>query len=118
MNLATLLAKATVKKENLVKKSVKWERTDAETSEELIDEFDVHVVTNLSFAAQDRILLGENRQMDTSQMARAISERIRFGEEGDEKMTVGQAAHLEPSLGWALVAIIGEVTKAQPDPKN
>lgn len=118
MNLATLLAKATVKKEILVKKSVKWERPDAETSEELVDEFDVHVVTNLSFAAQDRILLGENRQMDTSQMARAISERIRFGEGGDEKMTVEQAARLEPSLGWALVSIIGEVTKAQPDPKN
>lgn len=110
MNLETLLKKGTVKKADLVTKTVTWKHFDEETGKELTDIFDVHVIANLTFAAQDRILLGGHAS-DSSQMARVISERIRLGDGASEQMTFEQAALLEPDLGWLLVAAIREVAE-------
>lgn len=109
MNLETLLAKGTVKSADLVKKPMVWEHLDPESGETIKEEFDVFVVANITFASQDRILLGGQQKGDSSQMARVISERIRLGDKAEEQMTFEQAANLDPDLGWLLIGAIREV---------
>jgi hypothetical protein len=111
MKLDALLKKAIVTNQKLIKKHVSWKRTNAETGEELVDEFDVFVVANLNFSAQDRIIMGDPQQADATQMARAISERLRFGEEGEEKMSMTDAANLDPTLGWEFISLITQTIK-------
>lgn len=106
MNLQQLLQTATVKKANLLKKTVEWSQLNEDTQQD--DEFtaEVHIVTNLKFAAQERIAIADSVHEDITQWSRAISERLRFGENGNEKMSFEQASELHPNLGWALVAVI------------
>lgn len=113
MNLQQLLEKGTVSEPKMVKKTVTWERQDPNGNELVSDTFDIFIVCNLSFAASDRILIGDGRYPDASQMARAISERVRFGEKGDERMSYNDAARLDPGLGWVLVNAINDVQAEQ-----
>lgn len=109
MNLETFLAKGTVRSSDLVKKNVTWKHVDEKTGEELEDNFDVFVVANITFASQDRILLGDKKGY-SSQYARVVSERIRIGDDA-EKMTFDQASDLDPDLGWVLVGAVREVAE-------
>lgn len=107
-NLSELLAKAKVDPTKLVKRSVEWKHLDDEGNE-VADIFDVHIVVDISFAAQERIYLGDDlSDVDTGRMARAISERLRFGEDGKEKMTHEQASMIHPTLGIALTKAIND----------
>jgi hypothetical protein len=100
MKLKQLLAKATVAKSELVKRGVEWSHAVEETGEKITEKFDVFIVKNISFAAHDRILVGGAETHGASGRARAICERLRFGDEGTEKMTFDDAANLSPDLGW------------------
>lgn len=111
MNLEQLRQRGKVSQPKLIKKTVTWKRPDPETGEELVDQFEVFVVANLTFSAQDTIIMGDPRQADATQLARAICERLRFGENGEEKMSLSDARDLEPNLGWAFISVITEVTK-------
>lgn len=106
MQLQELLKKATVTQTKLLKKTVEWTQFNDTTGEDDELTADVHIVTNLKFAAQERIVVADAAHADVTQWSRAISERLRFGEDGTEQMTFEQARDLHPNLGWALVAII------------
>lgn len=103
INLNDLLAKATVNSSALVKRPIEWKR-QGENGELITDNFDVFIVSDISFAASDRIYLGDNT--DSSRQIRSIVERIRLGEEGTERLTIEQASNLEQNLGWALFSAI------------
>lgn len=113
MNLKELLERGTVKQSDLLKKSSKWESVNDLTGEPETIKFDVFIVpqSNLSFAAHQKIMLPDSKTADLGQWACAISERLRFGDEGEEKMTVDQAANLAPELGWALVNVLLDYNK-------
>lgn len=110
INLDDLLSKATVKQSNLVKRSVIWERAN-ESGETVKDEWDIFIVKEVSFAASDRIYLGDLRSQDSSKNARLISERVRFGEDGTQVMSAEQASNLDDKLGWALAMAVYDLDK-------
>lgn len=101
-NLSDILAKATVSSE-LVKRPVVWEKTDSEGNK-TEEKFDVFVVSDASFAAVERIYLGDSE--NSGQMGRTICEYIRFGEDGSQKMTTEQASNLDPTLGMAFMTTL------------
>lgn len=116
-NLKDLLAKAKVSPaEKLVKRSAEWKTTDAEGRPETYL-FTFFIVEQISFAASDRIYFGSRTEEDRSAAARAIVERIRLGENGEEKATLDDVLTTNPSLGWLLVAEINKFD-AERNPKE
>jgi hypothetical protein len=119
INKKDLIAQAAVDS-SLVKRPVEWKRVNAE-GVEVTDNYDVFVVKDISFAASDRVYLGDNTTGDSSRYARLISERIRLGTKGEERFTHEEASALESSLGWSLVKTITDYDKevdAKKDPKT
>lgn len=110
INLKDLISKATVSADSLVKRTVVWEHYNDE-GKETTDTFDVFMVRDVSFAASDRIYLGDPNSPDSSRHARLISERIRLGEEGTERLSFEAAGSLKQSLGWALAKAISDFDK-------
>lgn len=111
INLKDLISKASVlTTDALVKRSVVWEQKDSEGNE-VTDTFDVFIVRDVSFAASDRIYLGDPNAPDSSRHARMISERIRLGDNGDEKLSFEDASNLKSSLGWALARAVSDFDK-------
>jgi hypothetical protein len=114
-NLKDLLAKATVPPtQKLVKRSSKWETLD-EQGVPVTYEFDFFIVEQISFAASDRIYLGSRTENDKSAAARAIVERVRLGEDGEEQLTLEQVHDLDPALGWALISAVNAFDKEKSD---
>lgn len=116
INLNDLLAQATVKASGLVKRSIEWKHYN-DAGQPVTDVYDVFIVKDVSFAASDRIYLGDIKSQDSSKHARLISERVRFGEKGEDVMTPEQASNLEQNLGWALVMAVHDLDKEN-EPKE
>lgn len=106
-NLKDILSVATVVNPNeIIVKEVKWEQKNPETG--LVEPYtaEVQVLTNISFAASERITIGSRKTGEAERLARNIVERIRFA---GEKMSYEEAASVNPSFGWALVSLVYEV---------
>lgn len=104
-NLSELLAVASIEATTLIKKSVQWKQPGKD-GKEIEYSADVFIISDISFSAQERIYLGDSSTIDAGRMSRAISERLRFGEDGSEKMSHEQAANLHPSFGFALTKLL------------
>jgi hypothetical protein len=117
-NLADLLAYATVSPNTLVKKEVEYKLPHPETKEETTYTADIFVVKEVSFAASDRINLGDRNAQDASRHARLISERVRLGENGEERLSAEQASRLHPSVGWAFLTAVLDVDKGTEEVKS
>lgn len=102
MDLKTLIQKGALVSGELIQKGVEWVHEDLETGEEVTDQFVVHILKRMSFGAFDRIY-GSAKALDKSQAATLVSEVVRFGEDGSEKLTVEQAHELHPGLAMVLV---------------
>lgn len=106
-NLKDILSVATVVNPNeLVTKTVEWEQKNPATGEVEPYRAEVQVLTNISFAASERITIGSRKTGEAERLARNIVERIRFD---GEKMSYEQAASVNPNFGWALVSVVYEV---------
>lgn len=118
MDLKTLIQKGALVTGELVQKGVEWVHEDLETGEEVTDQFVVHIMKRMSFGAFDRVY-GSAKSLDKSQAATLISEVVRFGEDGAEKLTVEQAHELHPGLAMVLVnaaqAVYAELKKQRDD---
>lgn len=117
-NLKHLLAKATVSPtQKLVKRSASWESSSEvdQYGVPVTYEFDFFIVDAISFAASDRIYLGSREETDKSTAARLIVERVRVGEEGEDKLPLDLVHRLDPKLGWALTTAINAYDKEKSD---
>lgn len=112
-NLNDLLAKAsTPSQSQMVKRTGEWVRED-EHGNEIKESFEVFILRDIPFAAQERIYLGDEETPEAGSMCRGIAERLRFGEHGNERLTYKQAAELPSSLALSLFAVIAEYTAEQ-----
>lgn len=109
MKLEQLMARGAVVSAEPVKVDVKWTHDDPETGEEVVDEFSVHVLKR-SFGAVERLWSAAE---DKSRSAMIISECVRFGEAGEERMTYEQAYQLEPGLATVLLDAYSQVNAAK-----
>lgn len=114
MDLKQILARGAIVNAELVKVPVKWVHTDAESGEEVTDEFTVHVVRQ-SFGQIERLW---NTPDDRSRGAQLIAEQIRFGENGTEQLTYEQAYALDPGLATELLAAHNSVNTQRRRPKS
>lgn len=120
MDLKTLLQKGALVTGEMVQKGVEWVHEDLESGEEVTDQFVVHILKRMSFGAFDRVY-GNAGSLDKSKAATLISEVVRFGEDGKEKLSVEQAHELHPGLAMVLVNAahkVYEETKAERDAKK
>lgn len=69
-------------------------------------EFDVFITTKVSFVSSERMLAGDRFNVQGSKAAMVISERIRFGEKGEERISYQDACALPPDLGWSLFQVV------------
>ncbi len=105
-NLNDLLAKASSPAQSqMVKRTGEWTYEDA-SGNIVTETFEVWVMKDIPFAAQERIYLGDEEFPDAGSMCRGISERLRFGENGQQKMSYQQAAEMPASLATALFMVI------------
>lgn len=102
MDLKTLLQKGALVSGEMVQKGVEWVHEDLESGEEIADQFVVHIIKRMSFGAFDRVY-GNAGNLDKSKAATLISEVVRFGEEGTERLSIEQAHDLHPGLAMVLV---------------
>jgi hypothetical protein len=72
------------------------------------DEFDIFIVTDVSFVSSERMLAGDRFSEQGSRAAMIISERVRFGDKGQERINYQQACALKPDFGWALFNCVQE----------
>lgn len=107
-NLSELLAKAAIQ-EPMVKRTGEWVHEDA-NGNTVTETFQVFIIKDISFSAQEKIYLGDDECPEAGTMSRGISERLRFGENGTEKLTYKQAAELPSSLALALSSVIAAYT--------
>jgi acyl-CoA synthetase (AMP-forming)/AMP-acid ligase II len=103
-SLKDLLAKATFDPNQLVKRSVEWNTTV--NGEEVKNVFDIFIVSQLSFAASDRIYSGSRKDNDDSAQCRMIVERVRLGENGEERIPLEVARTFPAPLGWAIASAV------------
>lgn len=120
LNVSEILAENTVvNPDELVLRPVTWKVKEPSTGKEVEKTADVFIVANLTFAAHERIYLGDSRFPETTRQARAISERVRFGKKGDQTLTYEQASSLNPSFGYALAtAILTLDAERNPKPES
>lgn len=102
MNLQDILNRATVKPEELKKVNGEWTHLDPKTGKVITEKFSFFVVTEMTFASYT-MLARVGGKYDRDAAAVAISERCRFGESGEESLTIEQAANLDPTFGFALI---------------
>lgn len=107
-DLASILATQTVTSEELVPQEVTWK--DENGAESV---YTVFVVSEVSCAASDRIILGDPKYPEAGRFARIIAERIRFSEDGTSRMTARQASLLKDGLAVALVATVSAFDKSK-----
>lgn len=101
MKLSDIQAKGGFVSPTPVKKTIKW-FSDGEHHEGEV------FIVSPPFGEVDSAIAQNH---DTrSRSAHLISLYVRFGEHGEEQMTYDQAYNLAPSLGWALVTAINEVS--------
>jgi hypothetical protein len=107
LNVSEILAENTVvNPDELVLRPVTWFVKDPATGKEVEKTADVFIVANLTFAAHERIYLGDSRFPESTRQGRAISERVRFGKKGNQTLTYEQASALNPRFGYALATAI------------
>lgn len=106
MHLKDLKNKGALVTGALVKKELTWTRVDPESGEELSDTFSVFVVKRMSISAYEMIM---DKTANNDAMAAAISQCIRLGEEGEEKISFGDARKLDPSLAFLFAGAVNEV---------
>lgn len=115
MDLKQLKAKGGFVPSVPVAKEVTWVHQDEATGEEVTDTFTVFVVKQ-SFGSIERLFLGGD---DRSKSSAFISECIRFGDDGKERMSYEDAYQLAPGLAAVLVAAANEVNgTGKSTPKN
>ena len=109
-NLNDLLAKASSAiQAPMVKRTGEWTHEDA-NGNVITETFEVWVMKDIPFSAQERIYLGDDEVPEAGSMCRGIAERLRFGADGSERMTYKQAAELPASLALALSGVIAAYT--------
>lgn len=113
MDLKQLMARGAIVESGLVAVDVKWTHIDPETQLEVTDEFKVHVVRQ-SFGQIERLW---NTPDERSRGAQLISEQIRFGQAGEERLTYEQAYALDPGLATELLAAHNAVNSKRRNPK-
>ena len=115
MNLAQLEEAGGFVSAELVKKEIEWAYTDKETGETNPVKFFVYVKRQ-SFGVVQETFVGTG---DREKSAAYISNSLRLGEDGCERMTYEQAYQLDPKLAYKFVAAITEVNKTnEGPPKN
>lgn len=107
MDLKELQAQGGFVDDKPVKESVTWTRGDGEKIS-----FDVHVVRQ-PFGVVDEVLKTTDGR---SQSARMISNCIRLGKEGKDRLTYEQAFALDPTLAFSLIAAINRVNAKKSTP--
>ena len=88
--------------DEMVKKEIKFKLDEG--GDEIVAEI---FVKRLSIGNHEAIWA--NAGEDTSKTAKMLSEAIRFGEDGKEKLTYEDAYRLHPSIALAMSQAIGEV---------
>lgn len=97
-----------------VAKEVTWKRM-GEAGEEVADTFKIFVIKQ-SFGTIESIWSGKE---DKSKAAQYISESVRLGDDGKERMSYQDAYQLDPGLAAVLIAAVNEVNGAsKADSKN
>lgn len=114
MNIAELIQRGALVGGELVKVEVKWTHPVEGVDEDITDAFFVHIERQ-SYRHVERMLSSPE---DRSRGAQIISEHVRFGDAGEEKMTYEQALALDPGLAAALLSAYNEVNGARRAPKS
>lgn len=112
MNLQEILEKATVKPDELEKVNGEWTHIDRKTGKVITEKFNFFVLKEITFSSHMtlmRALLKNERES----AALTISERCRFGENGEERMTYEQAETLDPLFGEAILKAMVDLGKSQ-----
>jgi hypothetical protein len=107
MDLNQLRERGAIVPSATVETEVSWTRPD-ETGRDITDTFTVHVVKH-SFGTAERLVLADRKDPDFSQRAMLISESIRLGEGGSERLSYEDAYQLEPRLARAFLDAVYEV---------
>ena len=114
MNLSDLKAKGGFVALAPVPKELTWKRKDA-AGQEVEDTFTVYVMRQ-SFGAIESIWAGTE---DRSKAAAYISQSIRLGDKGKERMSYDDAFQLDPGLAGLFISAINEVNgTGRTEPKN
>jgi len=87
-----------------VKKTLTWKRVDDE-GEEVEEKFHVFVVRQ-SFGFVEKLFISDD---DKSRSAKFISEAIRLGKSGKQRLSYEEAYQLHPTLAQEMVRVINEV---------
>lgn len=107
MDLKELQAQGGFVDDKPIKEPVAWTRGDGEKIS-----FDVHVVRQ-PFGVVDEVLKTTDGR---SQSACMISNCIRLGKEGKERLTYEHAFGLDPTLAFCLIAAINRVNAKKSTP--
>lgn len=107
MNLKQLKEQGGFVDDKPAKEHVTWTRGDGEKIS-----FDVHVVRQ-PFGVVDEVLKTSDGR---SQSARMISNCIRLGDDGKERLTYDDAFGLDPTLAFCLIAAINRVNAKKSTP--
>ena len=113
-NLEQLLSSVATPVLKLVPRTVEWPVKDPQAGVVRKEELKLFVVDDLTFAASERIYLGDK---GFGRNARVISERLRFGdnEKSAQQMSYAQAADLPDEYGWILLTVVAQYDKEQED---
>ena len=114
MDLKQLVARGGFVATEPVKVPVKWTHIDEETNEEVTDEFEVFV-HKTSFGNVEKMWTSGDEK---SKAAILITECLRFGPDGAERMTYEQAYSLHPGLATELMGAYNAVNTRRATPKT
>lgn len=109
MDINDLKAKGAFVQVPPVPVEVSWTH-DGNDGEKVTDTFIVHV-RRMSVGWLDRVFARSRGNPDASRTAALISEGVRFGENGTEKLSYEEACQLDFDLGNALVAAFDRVNR-------
>jgi len=109
MNLEELRAKGGIVLATPVKQEVSWTHPDQD-GQVVTDTFTVHVVKH-SFGSIERIFAIESKDTERSRAATFISESIRLGDDGSERIGYEDAYQLDSGLAKVLMEAISTVNK-------
>jgi len=111
MDIGSLRAKGGIVQAPPVPVEVTWTHEDPVTGEIVDDTFTVFAL-RLSVGWVDRIAARRVNDPETSRSAAMISEGLRFGENGKEKMSYEDACLLDPTLARVLMNAFNRVREA------
>lgn len=119
MDIEQLKSRGAIVKAGLTPVEVTWRHEDEETGEEVSDTFTVFV-KRLSVGWLERAFTEVARNPNLSRSAAIISEGVRFGENGVEKLSYEEANQLHYGLARVLTSAFDKINqpKEVADTKN